>query len=850
MESLTARRLREDGDDGVSPSPRLNPFALPTDTTSRFALLMVAVVSASLFAYMLLSFTFPSTLERLARSRQCIESITLPPLPPTVSEIDRALMLGEARQDCRAPVLRWEAMIVGIGVGALLLVALGLYALVPTWKIRRRRLVPLEKEDAPELVERFAQLCREAGLPRPPQLLWNPLAPGSGALAFGRFHRSYVAVGAGLVVQFFTDPEAATAVLRHELAHVVNRDVSKTYLAFSLWYAFVLAGIAPLIAAHFLKGNVLSFSSVWRLAALAGLVYATRNAVLRAREYYADAWAGSSGDARTVLAGILQRLPEARSTWVRRLRGLGGVHPDPAARVRALGNSARLFRLRVADVFAAGVLAGVAYPTVREFLFLLFPFDQTLSIPPVAALVSASLIGVVLGTVVWRAGLAARARDRAVPRVAPLAAAAAAGMVLGSLLSFGGQRLTVVSTFVLLLFLLPTVHWLAATADAWFDAVPGTRSGRVFSAAGVVAAGLVVWSVAWTTNVGLGEGGPSAESSAPFVAGYVASHAATPLVGAALVLFPLTAILLRRRTRSDAAPRWVVEADGDREAPEWPPRPPLSLALPLIWGALGGIVFCLGVVVLRVVDISPYSLIKPIDEAAFRFALGTNHALVALAAVLQAVVSTFVALRAKRLAVLHALLALPVTFVLMTLGVVLPDLLDDQRLPAGFPRIARLVLTGGVLAALVVGTGIDALRRAPRPARLPLLGLGAVVLAVMIPWGTRPAPEPPPAAALDVRLTPEEAHQMVVEEMKDDPAITSLPFELFDTSSRVLCGGLDTGGSAAKQVEGATQQPTRRGIPMQLESARTLIAAGIRAYCPQYASQLADIGRAPALGGP
>ena len=851
VEALTARRLRSDGEDGAPPSPRLNPFALPTDTTSRFALLVVAVLSASLFAYMLLSFALPSTQERLVRAEQCAEArVAATPVPPTAGENDRTRIVDQARLDCRRPVLRWEALIVGAGVGALTLIAVGLYALVPTWKIRRRRLVPLEEEDAPELVERFRQLCREAGLARPPRLLWNPLTPGSSALAFGRFNRSYVAVGAGLVVQYYTEPDAAVAVLRHELAHVVNRDVSKTYLAFSLWYAFVLAGLLPLVAAHLVEGGVLSFPTVWRLAALVGLVYAARNAVLRTREYYADAWAGSSRTARTVLAKILQRLPEAGSKGLRRLRTLGGVHPDPASRVRALANSARLFRPRFADVFAAGVLAGFAYPTVREFLFLLFPIGQTLSIPPTAALVSASLIGVVLGTVVWRAGLAARARDRAHPGTAPLAVAAAVGLALGSQLSFGGWRLNVASTLVLLLFMLPTVHWLAATADAWFDSVPGTRSGRTFSAAGLVAAGLVVWNTAWVSTLGVGDRADTTENSAPFVAGYIASHRATPFVVAGLVLFPLAAIVLGRRARSEATPSWVVEQEGPGEAVPWPQRPRLAVASTLLCGAAGGIVFCLGVVAIRALDVSAGSLVKPIEEAAFQYAPATDHALIALAVVAQIVVSAVVALRAKRLAVLHALLALPASFVLMTVGVVLPGLLDGDGLPVGFTRLARLVLTGGALAALVVGAGVDALRRAPRLARVPLLGVAAVALALVMPWGGRPAPEAPPAATPDVRLTPREAHQMVVEEIRDDPAITEFPFETFDTSSRTLCLGLEGGVSAAEYAEGAAREPTRRGIPMQLESARTLAAAGIRAYCPQHASQLADLDRTPVQARP
>ncbi len=85
---------------------------------------------------------------------------------------------------------------------------------------------------------------------------------------------------------------------------------------------------------------------------------------------------------------------------------------------------------------------------------------------------------------------------------------------------------------------------------------------------------------------------------------------------------------------------------------------------------------------------------------------------------------------------------------------------------------------------------------------------------------------------------------MVVEATKDDPAISELPFEVFDLLSRTLCAGLDARERAATFTEEAAQQPTRKGIPMRLESAQVISAAGIRAYCPQHASLLADLGQA------
>jgi Zn-dependent protease with chaperone function len=258
-------------------------------------------------------------------------------------------------------------------------VALAIYVLVPVWKIRRRDLVPVDEEDAPDLVASVRDLSRQAGLGRSPKLLWNPLAPGGGAIAFGRFNRPYVAVGAGLVMQFYTEPKPALAVIRHELAHIVNRDVSKTYLALSLWYAFVLAGLLPLVVMEAVEGGFLTFPVIWRLTALVVLVYAARNAVLRAREYYADAWAGSSEPDRVALSDVLQAIRQDQSV---RLKRFWSMHPTPGSRATALADPDALFRPHLADLLAAGVLAGFSYPMVKEFLFLVVPVEHTLSIGP------------------------------------------------------------------------------------------------------------------------------------------------------------------------------------------------------------------------------------------------------------------------------------------------------------------------------------------------------------------------------------------------------------------------------------------------------------------------------------
>ena len=151
----------------------------------------------------------------------------------------------------------------------------------------------------------------------------------------------------------------------------------------------------------------------------------------------------------------------------------------------------------------------------------------------------------------------------------------------------------------------------------------------------------------------------------------------------------------------------------------WPQRPPLAVASALRWGALGGVAFCLLILALWALDVSPGVLVKPLDRVAFEYAAGLHYAAIGLAVLLQAGVAAVAARRARRLPVLHALLTLPASVILMTLGVVLAYAVDAGGVPVDLWRITQLLLTGGAIGALVVGgaTRRCAERRAERAHR-------------------------------------------------------------------------------------------------------------------------------------
>ncbi|MDP9643227.1 Zn-dependent protease with chaperone function [Actinopolyspora lacussalsi] len=315
----------------------------------------------------------------------------------------------------------------------MLAVAVLLYRLQPWWCIRRQRLVELRSADSPELAAYLESLVAEAGLPRAPVFLVDPLNPRAGGLAFGDGRRRYVRLDAGLLTLFRTDPASFRAVVLHELAHVRDRDVPTTYFALAVWRSFLLTALAPmavgLLWVSWQDGSFRSsFDISWRVAGLVLLVHLFRDALLRTREHHADvrvsAWLGSADPSLCLpaLSGTVTRWPPV---WLRR-------HPTPSSRVAALADPTALFRPGVGEYFAAGV--------VLQLGFVQFAIPIVTAGAPLDVLRSLSAVwGVFVALLVGFAAVRGAAVARAGGRARGYPAGIGVGVVVGALL---GERLS------------------------------------------------------------------------------------------------------------------------------------------------------------------------------------------------------------------------------------------------------------------------------------------------------------------------------------------------------------------------------------------------------------------------
>src|SRR5439155_13730863 len=169
--------------------PRLNPFVLPGVVDTRFWLLAVGTVCASLLIFTgiqneVRTFTLSPAAD--ARCRQT--ALATPPaaagLPGRASSpVSRAYGMNDAQLAAYLSCLGVDAghLTAGdlAGVAALVLCATAMWWFYPAWKIWRRRLRPIAADQFPELTTYLGQLTEKAGLRRRPALLWNPAEPAA-----------------------------------------------------------------------------------------------------------------------------------------------------------------------------------------------------------------------------------------------------------------------------------------------------------------------------------------------------------------------------------------------------------------------------------------------------------------------------------------------------------------------------------------------------------------------------------------------------------------------------------------------------------------------------------------------
>ncbi|GAA0571306.1 hypothetical protein GCM10010172_64710 [Paractinoplanes ferrugineus] len=480
-------------------------------TDIRFGILVAAVLATGFFAFSVVGAASPGVSRISAEQvRPCMAGID----ERTSGFTDPGLALRAKlalANECQRPFTRAQVRWVAAGLLATSVLTVVLYLLHPWWLVRSRRMRPLTD---PDVVAELDRLATEAGLEPAPEWLLGPYSAAGGGQAFGLPWCYRVCLDVGLLVRYELDLDGFRSVVRHELAHLTNRDVGRTYLTVALWWSFVVLAVSPFVAVT-LNPGVLRDQLGWtadaegrsspqvayRMIALLVLTltgFLLRNAILRAREVCADATAAGVPGAGPALTRVLRQLPWPprirRRVVPERLARLG-PHPPPAERIAAVGEPATPVATTWWELTGLGFMVGLALNDVGLLVGNLLEGYLAVGLLLLALPVAVLLVGI-LANALSRPGRPAHA-------VLTLPAGPAVGFAAGELLNLmvtyndvltpldHGPVAFVLSVVVLVLLTTVIAVWLRSVRR---HRPEGTRGRLVTAAAMVIAAPLIaVW---------------------------------------------------------------------------------------------------------------------------------------------------------------------------------------------------------------------------------------------------------------------------------------------------------------------------------------------------------------------
>jgi Zn-dependent protease with chaperone function len=496
--------------------PRLNPFLFSPDTNFRFILLVVSVLGASLFVYYsLYSQLYQQQLVSgwLKCFSEAEATYPLKGLDVTSSEyVNQSFLNNQFINNCNETLERPQARWIMLRLGLLLLVAVAIYWFMPAARIRRDNLTVFTADDDPEIMTCLLDLCRVIGLPKRPTFLLRALNSSPSGLAFGRFGRYYVVLNGGLIPLFYQDQERFKAIVLHELAHLRNRDVDKTYFALSVGISFLLVTLIPLFVGNLASlirnftGNI-SFV-LWQTFSVAiyiPIIYVALASILRSREIYADARVLILDPQNGALRSELFSLSSSQNPFLTRFLGL---HPNPAWRLKVFDEPDRLFGLSPWDAFLAGIISTFALRELDIFLSILFyPQYESYSLL-VASLFFVPFVVSIVGLGVWEKVFASQVHGQKLYGFGRSGLSLGAGMLTGMALSFSSFiensisftgsstgftilfNILVGILFLISLFLI--FRWVATGAFVWLETVNNEGSLRRVTSLGLFTTGVMM----------------------------------------------------------------------------------------------------------------------------------------------------------------------------------------------------------------------------------------------------------------------------------------------------------------------------------------------------------------------
>jgi Zn-dependent protease with chaperone function len=667
---------------GEAAGPRPNPFAMPSATAVRFALLAIAT-STAIFIW----------------GGAVLSTLIVPPSPTDSAYyacIDRywdnvahrggnadPSALGTYTGDLsssncgpHSSVSRWPNFAV---LAFFWLIVLVLYWWMPAWRLRRRKLRPLPFDEIPALSSYLAELRRLAGVTEEVTFVTNYLDPGVSGLAFGRLGRRYVMLSAGMLALFDRDRPAFRAIVLHELAHLRNRDVDIAFITIAVSRIYLVVIVLPIVANALdlltgaVHGYALAFTAtlIWYLVFLAVVVPLIRNSLLRSRELHADARAALWDKASDGLSRLFSQQRRWRGGW---LSHLLAVHPFPSDRIMALTDTRSLLAISFGEALTMGLTISLGLD-LRDVL----GFGSV----PIIYTFWATLLALGMGFSVWRDAINGYVTDSSTK-------VNMAGFGLGIGLAAGIMSPMEVTWFedpgrpivsYVVGIILPWcamlvvgswlfVRWMAIATRSWLPVAASTKRPVVVITASLVASAALLIAFfnyalplaeqAAVIQTGTLHGWPQAIA---FLTNAVLRAIAEPralviIVLLGLAVYPLAGVVLARRLRVTSWASWLTI---DPVSTGWRPHAQLTPRFAVV---KTGIITALSGLVLIFTCYLVGGLAAPTTLSAAVEAHLT-HAVVIVLEVIAAIIATA---RARDLRVLYGIIAAFIAGVVVAIG--------------------------------------------------------------------------------------------------------------------------------------------------------------------------------------
>ena len=166
-------------------------------------------------------------------------------------------------------------------------------------------------------------------------------------------------------------PHRIRALVLHELAHIVNRDVGLAYWAEAAWFIILSMTLTLVVLLPWSVGNE-PLHALWfmiwpQMLITLLIIELNRRSLLRNREYYADSRAALFWNAEEPLLDVLDQQPPTRLRW---WNSAWSKHPGTSERRKRVRSSDLLLRVSDGLALQAGIL--FSYVLFASLVFVSF----------------------------------------------------------------------------------------------------------------------------------------------------------------------------------------------------------------------------------------------------------------------------------------------------------------------------------------------------------------------------------------------------------------------------------------------------------------------------------------------